>query len=356
MRADLEQGMSYVQLAAKYPDNLLKLLPTLMNRYPELKLPIDTPQNIIEQIKPKQPTPITSMTNPSAPPPAKPSEGNPPSSSSKNVEGVDTSGRTYEQINAAERAEDALRLARRAELNKNLGTAATNSVPIYEAGINLYKSASNPLLAPIFALGEKGDPSSIIIKALETQSLSSMLGAMREQIISAKLGSQEEKNKALTQFGVFEKSLQDFMVRLQNGYQNPTDMRTAIESSSVPGLKNTQDSFLRIISRISSDHLSNAELNNAWNMYLERGGLSDKWEDSREYRDVMKNRSNRSAQLLSNAARQDLPKFMSAGLSGMYKPKLESDSEKKPSGGAGKSFAEQIKEEKRRRAALKNKE
>jgi hypothetical protein len=335
MRADLEQGMNWITFKAKYPDELLKNITTLMSRYPELKLPSDTPPEILNKFKPlNTPTPDSPATvTPASPANASVVKPESNVNNRKTVEGIpqeEWDKMTYSEQQKYLEADTGRKIDRKNILTADLGKSSSLAVPVYEQAKNLYEIASDPLLAPAFALGEKGNPLAILVKALETQTLSSTLAAMREQIQNVRFGSQEEKNKALTKFKLFESQLIDFRLRITAAYPNQTDYRTEIENISVPGVKNTQDAFLRGITRIASDNLSRAELSSAFQTYVGAGKDPTKWENSDEYNQVMENLSKRNSSILKNEARRGVPDFMARGLDGMFKPKKQ-DKEKKPS-------------------------
>lgn len=361
MRADLAQGLTWIEMTAKYPKTLLENLTALMSRYPELKLPSDTPPEILNKFKPLN-TPTPDLPAPAATaataPVVKP-ESN--VNNRKTVEGIpqdEWDKMTYEEQQKYLVADTGRKLDRKNILTAELGKGSSLAVPVYEQAKNLYEIASDPLLAPAFALGEKGNPLAILVKALETQTLSSTLAAMREQIQNVRFGSQEEKNKALTKFKLFESQLTDFRLRITAAYPNQTDYRTEIENISVPGVKNTQDAFLRGITRIASDNLSRAELSSAFQMYVGAGKDPTKWENSDEYNQVMENLGKRNSSILKNEARRGVPDFMARGLDGMFKPKKQ-DKEKKPSTPNAKprsAMGDAIRQELANRAAKEAKE
>lgn len=326
-RQDIQAGMNYVDSVGKYGKALVdKLFPEIVRMNPALKIPQDVPADVLSKIKPKA---GEAATVPVVPPEEK-AKGLPkPEGVSQEV----WDSMPFLEQQKLRQSDSEKKLERKNILTTELGKSSSLSVPVFEQAKNLYEIASDPLLAPAFALGEKGDPLAILVKGLESQTLSSTLAAMREQIQNARFGSTEDKNKALTKFKLFESQLNDFRTRITAAYPNQTDIRTELENLSVPGVKNTQDAFLRGISRIASDNLSRPELGYAFRSYMERGGDPNKWETSDEYSQVMENLGKRNSSVLGNEARRGVPDFMSRGLDGMFKPKKTDDKEKPPATG-----------------------
>lgn len=208
--------------------------------------------------------------------------------------------------------------AEREKLNTSLTQSSTTAVPIFEVATNLYKAASNPALNGAFGVFEKGDPLSIIGKALESGSFPNVIANMRQYITQARLGA-DEKKRALSDLQAMEGSLADLQTKMQNGVINPTDVRTMFESESIPGTRNTQDAFLRGIARIGSDALARHELKIAFDKALQDPNFNvQQWGSSDYYRNVQENAKKRTQALITNPASVQMPKFMQQGLTGAY--------------------------------------
>lgn len=216
----------------------------------------------------------------------------------------------------------------REKLNATLTQQATTAVPIFEVATNLYKAASNPSLSGAFGVFEKGDPLSIIGKALESGSFPSVIANMRQYITQSRLGA-DEKKRAISDLQVMEGVLADLNTKINNGVINPTDVRTMFESESIPNTRSTQDAFLRGIARIGSDALTRYELKSAFDKALEDPKFNvQTWASSDYFRNVQENAKRRTQALISNPASVQMPRFMQQGLSGAYRtePKKSSGS------------------------------
>ena len=214
--------------------------------------------------------------------------------------------------------------ATRDELNKNLTQQATNAVPIFEVATNLYKAAAKPSLSAAFGVFEKGDPLSIIGKAVESGSFPAVIARMRQYITQSRLGA-DAKKTAISDLQALEGTLADLQTKMQNGVINPTDLRTTYESESIPGVKSTQDAFLRGIARIGSDALSRYETKKAFDRALQDPEFNiQNWASSPYFSSVSENAKKRSQQLIMNPASFTMPRFMQQGLSGAYEYKPQS--------------------------------
>ena len=230
-----------------------------------------------------------------------------------------TGGLTNKQGIESTNAQIQQRLERVKELNASLGTQATLAAPIFESATTLYQAASKPSLAKAFATFERGGILGFLGKATEDQQYSSVLAGMRDQILHQRFGSNEEKDRALSDLQAFQNALGTFNTALISSFPNPTDARTAIESMAVPNAKNTQDSFLRGIARFGSDALSKHEVKSAYDKYLQSPNADvNNWENSDHYKKTLENAQKRSSELVNNPASQSLPLFMKNGLKGAY--------------------------------------
>jgi len=209
--------------------------------------------------------------------------------------------------------------AERDKINSNLTQQASAAVPIFEVATTLYKAGSNPNLAPAFGVFEKGDPMSIIGKALESGSFPQVIANMRQYIVQARLGA-DEKKRALSDLQAMEGALADLNTKMQQGIVNPTDVRTMFESESIPGTRNTQDAFLRGVARIGSDALARYELKSSFDKALQdRNFNAMSWTSSPYFSSVQENAKKRTQSLVTNVATDQMPRFMQQGLTGAYK-------------------------------------
>lgn len=314
MRA-LAQGRDYTTIVKDLGKDFVdKNMGQLLKDHPNILPPTDLP----DYLKPKPAGTggaggAGNVSNAPAPAPAPQASGIP------GVPSTLTAGLTKGQELASTNEQIQKRIERVNELNKNLGSQATLAAPIYESATSLYQLASKPSLKPAFAIFEHGDPMSILGKAMEDQSLSSVLANARQQIIHARYGSQAEKDQALSDFHAFENALGGLNTAVITGFQNPTDARSMIEKSAVPNAKNTRDAFLRGIARLGSDALTRYETKNAFDTYLKSPNADvNNWESSDHYKKVLENSQKRNTDLISNQASAELPAFMRNGLKGSY--------------------------------------
>jgi hypothetical protein len=205
------------------------------------------------------------------------------------------------------------------DINERYRIQSETSVPIFETTKALYTLASPSFMKPAFAIFEKGDPMGILGTALEKQSVSSVLADMRTQITNARMNASDTKS-AMTNLNAMESVLSDLQTKMQNNVVNPTDIRTLFEAKSVPGMKNTQDAFLRRTADIGSTALSRYEQKNVLNQFLKRSNADiNDWEESPEYKGFRKHIENRSKNLLTSEASNELPNFMKKGLDNSYR-------------------------------------
>lgn len=289
----ISSGVSYTELVSKFPKSFVdQNLPILLNVIPGLKAPPGMPGSA--------PAPAATPTTNHIP-------GVPVSMSANLPLGpqLTAQSKTIEQMQAE-----------RDRLNETLTQQSSSAVPIFEVATNLYKAASNPNLAGAFGVFEKGDPLSIVGKALESGSFPEVFAKMRTYITQARLG-QDEKKRAISDLQAMEGSLADLQTKMQNGVINPTDVRTMFESESIPGTRNTQDAFLRGVARIGSDALARYEMKAAFDKALNDKNFNVMtWGSSPYFSNVQENAKKRTQALITNPATSNLPKFMQQGLTG----------------------------------------
>lgn len=298
----LASGMTYVDLVAKFPKSFVdSTVPILLQSIPGLKAPPGMPG-------------AGGAPAGGAAPAAEPATGG-------HIPGVPASMSQSmpvgPQVGAQAQSVEAIQV-QRDKINSDLTQQASAAVPIFEVSTNLYKAGSNPDLAPAFGVFEKGDPLSIIGKALESGSFPAVIANMRQYIIQARLGGDRQK-RALSDLQAMEGALADLQTKMQQGIVNPTDVRTMFESESVPGTRSTQDAFLRGIARIGSDALARYELKSSFDKALQDKNFNAmSWTSSPYFSNVQENAKKRTQSLITNPATDKLPVFMQKGLSGAY--------------------------------------
>lgn len=328
----LQSGMSYADMVAKFGKNLLDTnLPIVFAQFPNLKPPADMPR-------------MPGTAAPAGAPAAAPAAGGPriPGVPQSMTENLPLGPQLEAQAQTVESAQ-----LQRDKINTELTQQSSTAVPIFEAATNLYKAASNPDLARAFGVFEQGDPMGAIGKALESGSFPRVLENMRSQIIAARLGGDREK-RAISDLQAMEGALAELKVQMNNGVINPTDFRTVAEGESIPGIRNTQDAFLRGAARIGSVALTRYETKAAFDRALDDPNFNVMtWASSPYYRDVQERAKKRTQALITNPASRDLPRFMQEGLSGIVQP--EKKPEKKSSGSTTVPKADDWEAEARRR-------
>lgn len=303
----LQSGASYTDLVARFPKAFVDTnLPILLSQIPGLKPPAGMPG-------------IQGAATPDAAPGAAPAGA--PAAGGPRIPGVPVSMTADlplgPQLEAQAQAVQATQV-QRDKLNQEITQQSTTAVPIFEAATNLYKAASNPDLARAFGVFEQGDPMGAIGKALESGSFPRVLENMRSQIIAARLGGDREK-RAISDLQAMEGALAELKVQMNNGVINPTDFRTVAEGESIPGIRNTQDAFLRGVARIGSTALTRYEIKAAFDKALADPNFNVmNWGSSSYFRDVSENAKKRTQALITNPASQQIPRFMREGLSGAY--------------------------------------
>ena len=327
----LSSGTSYTELLSKFPKAFVDAnVPILLNTIPGLKVPEGMPGTLSGAKLSGAPAVTTNR---------------PPGVPQSMMENLPLAPQLAAQAQTVESMQQ-----EREKLNTTLTQQATSAVPIFDVATNLYKAASNPNLAAAFGVFEKGDPLSIIGKAVESGSFPAVIASMRTYITQARLGADKEK-RALSDLQAMEGALADLQTKIQNGVINPTDVRTMFESESIPGVRNTQDAFLRGIARIGSDALARYETKAAFDRALQDPNFNvQAWASSPYFSSVQDNAKKRTQALITNPATTNMPRFMQEGLSGAFKvepPKRSSGA--KPSGTTNVPKASDWEEEARRR-------
>lgn len=294
----LSSGATYTDLVSKFPKAFVdQNIPILLATIPGLKAPAGMPGST--------PAPAAAPEAPTGHIPGVP-------------ESMTKAMPVGPQVTAQAQSVQSIQ-EERDKINSNLTQQASAAVPIFEVATTLYKAGSNPNLAPAFGVFEKGDPMSIIGKALESGSFPQVIANMRQYIVQARLGA-DEKKRALSDLQAMEGALADLNTKMQQGIVNPTDVRTMFESESIPGTRNTQDAFLRGVARIGSDALARYELKSSFDKALQDKNFNAmSWTSSPYFSSVQENAKKRTQSLITNVATDQLPRFMQQGLTGAYK-------------------------------------
>jgi len=196
------------------------------------------------------------------------------------------------------------------ELTKTYDIQGRGGQKVFETAQQIHDVASSPVLAPIFALIEKGNPSGIIGLMLEKQGLSSTLQGMRQYVTTARLGKREHDD-AMTKINQLESLMGALQTEMQNAIINPTDERTSKEFAQLPNIRNTQDAFLRGIRYIANEGLTKYEQQQALQKASKAPNFDPMYLTLRpEYQDVVKNADKRRNAIVSTPATQDRPDFM----------------------------------------------
>ena len=206
------------------------------------------------------------------------------------------------------------KIAATRKLNDTLSEQANAGAGLYEAASSVYKAAAKESLMKAFGAFEQGDVMGAIGRALEKQTVSEVIGDMRQQIINARLGDTAKKH-ALSDLQALEGALASMQYQMQQGVVNPTDLRTSYEAKSLPGVKNTQDAFLRGMARLASEGLTKFELNQAFQTAKNNPKFDVyDWNSSDPYRNVMNAAKKRTSAVISYPASYSMPEFMTRGL------------------------------------------
>lgn len=322
----IQLGATYTDLTAKLPAQFVDAaIFEIKRQFPNFILPADTPQSL----KGSPPSAVGNGTQ------AAPAGGQAPAAQGTPAiagvpEGMTSSLPISQQLEAQAQNVAAIQEARD-KLNTKLTEQSNFAAPIFEAATNLYKAASNPDLEKAFGIFEKGDPLGALGKAVESGSFPRLFETARSQIIAARLGGDREK-RAISDLQAMEGALSALKVQMQNGVINPTDFRSVAEGESIPGIRNTQDAFLRGVARIGSEALSKFETKAAFDKALEDKKFNvQNWGSSPYFTQVQSAAQKRTQNLITNRASQELPLFMQKGLTGSSKPP-ESD---KPASSSG---------------------
>lgn len=308
----LRENRNYLDLVQQFGKDFVdKTLPQMLS-IPGIKPPQGYTGAGSTSMQPAQggaPGPMGSP--PPAPPPAPTDTSAPATAGGRTqIPGLDVNSMTEGQYLAALKGYNELKQERYAGLTKDVGLQARSGQKVYETAQQIHDIAGDPVLGTIFAQFEKGNPSGIIGKMLESQGLSSTLANMREYVKTARLGANEQKN-ALTKLNQLENLMGSLQTEMQNAVINPTNERTMAEFASLPNLKNTQDAFLRSIRYIANEGLTKYENQIA----LQRASSSPQfdpmyWTMNPEYSKTIHNANVRREAVVRNPGTQDRPAFM----------------------------------------------
>jgi hypothetical protein len=298
----ISSGTSYTEIVSRLPKDFVdKNLPLILGMIPGVNPPTGTPSNLLGGTPPAAPAGSQSA----------PSVSGVPEKLTSNLPIAQQLDVQANEVRAIQETRD--------KTNAKLTEQATFAVPIFEAATNLYKAASNPDLEKAFGIFEKGDPLGAWGKAVESGSFPRLFETARSQIIAARLGRDREK-RAISDLQAMEGALSALKVQMQNGVINPTDFRSVAEGESIPGIRNTQDAFLRGAARIGSEALARYETKAAFDKALEDKKFNvQNWASSPYFTEVQSNAQKRTQNLITNRASQELPLFMQKGLTGSYK-------------------------------------
>lgn len=252
---------------------------------------------------------------------------------------------------ALSKAEQASKIERVNETQKTVTQQAQQGSTIFKHANTIYQIASDPELNQAFGAFEQGDLASIIGQALEKQQISSVLGGARDYVTQSKLG-QEPKKRLISKLQTLEGALSGLQTDMQQGIVNPTDVRTSLEAASIPGRRNQQDSFLRLMAMLASDGLLKYETAQAFDQVKKKPGFDiDQWTTSPEFVQTQEAAKKRRTALALNPAVSEkgvplgMPDFMVRGLQeSAVKPEKKSP---------GSLTLEDIQKERERRAKAK---
>lgn len=324
----VSEGKDIVRLRADFgPDFVDKNLPAILN-IPGIKPP---PGYLGVQTPGGAPAPVPAPAGAPAAPAA--GEAAPATTATGRIQipGLDVNSMTEGQYLKALNDYNTLKQERYSGLTKEIGDQARGGQKVYETAQQIHDVASSPVLAPIFAQFEKGNPAGIIGMMLERQGLSSTLAGMRDYVKTARLGA-KEKQDALTKLNQLESMMGSLQTEMQNAVINPTNERTMAEFQSLPNLRNTQDAFLRSIRYIANEGLTKYENQFA----LQRAHKTPQfdpnyWTVSPEYSSTIHNSSKRREAITKNPATQDRPDFMRGSIDeAAFKGEKRESSKKRP--------------------------
>lgn len=299
----LQENRNYADLVAQFGKGFVdSTLPAMLTSIPGIKPPVGYPGANVVSPTPNAPG-VSATTN------ATPVAGGPAIQGAPSADELPRSAQV-----ATQKLQTEEKVAATRKLNDQLSDQAHQGAGLYEAASSVYKAAAKPSLMKAFGAFEQGDVMGAIGRALEKQTVSEVIGDMRQQIINARLGD-TEKTRALSDLQALEGALASMQYQMQQGVINPTDLRTTYEAKSLPGVKNTQDAFLRGIARLGSEGLARYELNQAFQQAKNNPKFDVyDWNNSDYYRNVMNNAKKRTSALISNPASYTPPEFLTRGL------------------------------------------
>lgn len=286
---------------------------------PTIIPPAGTPANLLK--KPEVVTPAATTTTEEPTQPKKTASGR------QQIPGIDVDALTEEQYRAQVNEYNNAKQARYVELSKEINAQSQSGRKVYDTAQQIHDVASDPSLAPIFAMFEKGNPAGIIGQMLESQNMSSTLAEMRKYATSSRLGGGD----SLTKLNMLEKLMGNLQTEMQNAVINPTNERTASEFASLPNLKGSQDAFLRSIRYIANEGLNKYENQFA----LERAHKTPQfdpnyWTINPAYKDAVHQATKRRDAIVRTPATRDRPAFMRGSIDeAAYKGETKSEGGKK---------------------------
>lgn len=331
--ATIQQFATKLQTAGSIAKLIDEIGPDLVNRYlksaltqfPNLRNTItDLPQDLNQPITKDRVKPeVVEAPKPSATTALTPS-------GRVAIPGVDVDALSSSQYRQALNDYGTLKQETYKDITKTYDVQGRGGQKVFETAQQIHDVASSPVLAPIFAQFEKGNPSGIIGLMLEKQGLSSTLQGMRQYVTTARLG-QREKDDAMTKLNQLESLMGSLQTEMQNAIINPTDERTAKEFASLPNIRNTQDAFLRGIRYVANEGLTKYEQQQALQKASKAPNFDPMYLTLRpEYQDVVKNADKRRNAIVSTPATQDRPDFMKKSI-GEVSQRSDKKDNKRPS-------------------------
>jgi len=329
--ATIQQFATKLQTAGSIAKLIDEIGPDLVNRYlksaltqfPNLRNTIsDLPQDLNQpitkdRVKPEvleapKPSPTTALTP----------------SGRVAIPTIDVDSLSESQYRKALADYGTLKQERYKELTSTYDVQGRGGQKVFETAQQIHDVASSPVLAPIFAQFERGNPTGIIGMMMERQGLSSTLQGMRDYVTTARLGKRE-KDDALTKLNQLERLMGVLQTEMQNAVINPTDERTAKEFASLPNIRNTQDAFLRSIRYVANEGLTKYEQQQA----LQRASKSPNFDPMYltlhpEYSSVTQNASKRRDAIVGSPATQDRPDFMKKSIDEVAHKEIKKDSKR----------------------------
>jgi hypothetical protein len=318
IRSAISSATSFAEVMSKLGNQYTdQQVGEFLRNNPSIIPPAGTPENLLKKPEVPAPAAATDQTKP----PAKTPAGRQP------IPGVAVDALTEDQYRAQLSEYNKFKQEKYVGLTKEVNQQAQSGRKVYETAQQVHDVASDPLLAPIFAQFEKGNPAGIIGQMLESQSLSTTLADMRKYATSGRLGG----GQALTKINQLETLMGNLQTEMQNAVINPTNERTASEFASLPNLKNSQDAFLR-----SMRYIANEGLNKYENQFaLEKASKTPQfdpnyWTITPAYKDAIHEADKRRNAIVRTAATRDRPAFMRGTIDdNAFKGKDENKGEKK---------------------------